>query len=72
MLSDPIEDLLTPYRFDPFKWFNECPYIIDLLELHFEHYGFEPLIEAGPLYGIHIDDQILIILIEFNRITSRN
>ena len=72
MLFDPIEDLLTSYGLYPFEWINECPYTIDYYGLYFELYGSKPLIRVRPLHGIHIGDQILIFLIEFNRITSQN
>ena len=68
---DPIGDLLISYGFYPFEWINECPYTIDLHGLNFGLYGSKPLIGVEPLYGIHVDDQILVVLIEFSRITSQ-
>ena len=59
------------YGFYPFKWINEYPYTIDLYGLHFGLYGSKPLIEVRSLYGIHEGDQIFVVLIEFNRITSQ-
>ena len=38
----------------------------------FRTYGSKLLIRVEPLHGILVSDQILIILIEFNRITSQN
>ena len=52
---------LHPMGFYPFKWINECPY-----GLYFELYGSKPLIKVKPLHGIHVGDQILVVLIEFN------
>ena len=72
MLSDPIENPLTLYEFYSFKWINECSYIVDLHRLHFGLYGFKPLIRVGLLYDIYVGDQIFVVLIEFNRIISRN
>ena len=63
-----FEDPLTPYGFYPLRWVNQCLYIIDFYGLHFGFYGFQLLIKVRPLHHIHIDDRILIILIEFNRI----
>ena len=71
MLYDYIEDPLTSYEFYPFEWINEYPYTVDLHGLNFGLYDFKPLIEVGPLHGIHVDDQILVVLIEFNRIISQ-
>ena len=38
----------------------------------FRTYSSKPLIRVEPLHGIHVGDQILVVPIEFNRITSRN
>ena len=69
--SGPIGDPLTLYGHYPFEWINECPYIIDLYGLHFRLYGSKPLIRVRPLHGIHVSDQILVVLIEFNKFMSR-
>ena len=65
----PLDDLLTPYGLYPFRWVNSYPYIVDLHRLHFRSHDFKPFIIVGSLHCIHIGDQILIILIEFDRIS---
>ena len=46
-----------------------CPYTTDLHGLYLKFYSLKLFFRVRHLYGIHIGDQILIILIEFNMIT---
>ena len=71
VLSDPIKDPLILYELNPFEWINEYPYIVDHYGLLFRFYSSRPLIGVKSLYGIYVGDQILVVHIEFNKITSQ-
>ena len=62
----PFEDPFTPNGFNPYRWVNQCPYIVDLHGLHFGFHGFKLFFEIRSLHCIHIGDRILIVLIEFD------